>query len=430
MSTVSIRKDAETRPKAKGKSVETKQSAIDALPLHSGEWRIAGNPGFYIRCRKSKKFRVLKWVKDKMVPFTLKATTLKEALKEYRAIWDDLKPKPDPGSALTLGPAIEAYLNKTTKKGTRDSETGKSVPGKLADRTQDLARYNAERYLADWATRTLKEIAEDRLGIQRLQNHITNEHGMATSNQVIRLLAAVYRWHQDFDDRLTIAWPRKAAVIHDIPPRDWAFETDADLRAWWTDIKRDQKGKPVLVDGKPVRIGVSAVIPLKRMFWLLTLFTGARNSAGRMTARVDYNREKKTMHFRENKGNPAYTVPLADVVVTLLDRYLASGSIPSSRWLFPSPKKEGEPLGHVKEPQDMGIVSSHHLRHNFKTILTTLGRSDEQEDLLMGHSLGKKNVGAGYLTITDEVIESLRPLANKVAERYLKVIPEIRNTTF
>jgi len=414
MSIVSIRPGAAPKPR---KIVEATQKAIDALPLNSGEWRIGGFPGFWVRARESKKFRVLKKVKGEDVSFTLKATTLKEAKVEYHDIWNDLKPRPDPGTVLTLGPAIQAFLARKRPK------------GPVGEKTKHMAHENVRRFLADWVDRPLKDIPADRLGIRRLQEQIT-AISESCSNQTMKLLAAVYKWHQAVDPALILAWPRGAYVIHDIAPRKWAFKTDEDLRAWWTDIQRDEKGKPLLIDGKQVQIGVTLLGPLKKMYWLVILFTGARNSSVRLARRAEFNREIKVLHFLENKGNPAYTVPLADVLVELLDRYLASGSIPPSPWLFPSPVKNGEPLGHVKEADDLGIVSTHHLRHHFKTELTTLGASKEQTDLLTGHAPDRRDINTGYLSITARVIESLRPLVNEVAEHYLKVIPEIRDVTF
>ena len=86
----------------------------------------------------------------------------------------------------------------------------------------------------------------------------------------------------------------------------------------------------------------------------------------------------------------------------------------------------------LEEPDGRGVASSHHLRHNFKTLLTAFSVSDEHQDLLQGHKVGQgqRDVSAGYLTITEEVCESLRPHANRIAERYLKAIPELADVTF
>jgi dolichyl-phosphate-mannose--protein O-mannosyl transferase len=89
------------------------------------------------------------------------------------------------------------------------------------------------------------------------------------SNQVIRLLAATYRWYRDADDSLP-EWSRKAAEIHNIKPRDWAYSRD-ELRLWWHTI--EQK------NGKRREFVVKTLGTIKRMWWLTALFTRARKGS-------------------------------------------------------------------------------------------------------------------------------------------------------
>ena len=91
---------------------------------------------------------------------------------------------------------------------------------------------------------------------------------------------------------------------------------------------------------------------------------------------------------------------------------------PPSDWVFPSIRREGEHIVGVKNDRE-GAGPAHRLRHTFRTTLAELGASPDQARLLMGHSMGG-DVSRGYIT-APLLIESLRPIANVVAEHYVKV---------
>jgi hypothetical protein len=83
---------------------------------------------------------------------------------------------------------------------------------------------------------------------------LTGKHGAATCNQVIRLLAAVYRWHRDRINTDLPEWPRKVAEIHEIPARDWAYSPE-ELKAWWHATVEAE-------NGTAVQLGVSTLGPV------------------------------------------------------------------------------------------------------------------------------------------------------------------------
>jgi hypothetical protein len=114
---------------------------------------------------------------------------------------------------------------------------------------------------------------------------------------------------------------------------------------------------------------------------------------------------------------------MADALHRILAAYRDSDSRPPSEWAFPSDRNTSGHLIDVKNEKE-GVDAKYHLRHTFKTRLTGLGYSNEQGKLLMGHSLGG-DVATGYIT-APLLIESLRPVANAVADHYLSVVPEIR----
>ena len=96
---------------AETKNVAANQKAIDALPLDSGDWRVEGVMGLYVRCRKqTKSFWLRRRVGGKLVKETLGEMPVKRARERAMRIWHALKPKPAAHGAMTLDAAIEHYL--------------------------------------------------------------------------------------------------------------------------------------------------------------------------------------------------------------------------------------------------------------------------------------------------------------------------------
>ena len=273
------------------KMVESNQKAIDALPFDSGTWRVEGVPGLYLRCRaKTKSFFLQRRVRGVLVKETLGALPMKRARAGAMATWSGMKPKPA-GDAVTLAVALDLYL--------QDKQ--------LAEKTRFNYRYNADRYLKSWTGRSLRAIGEDRAGVRALQREITKKHGAATSNQVVRLLSAVYRWARKQDISLPEA-PTTAVEVQRIPARNWALSPEA-LRQWWY-AEEEIKGK----QGKVVKLGVSTLSPVKRMWWIVALLTGARAGSIEALRWDDLDLDKKKIRFRVTKGDRPYTVPMSDTL--------------------------------------------------------------------------------------------------------------------
>jgi len=399
MTVVPIRK---TEIAAESKTVDATQKAIEALPFESGTWRVDGIPGLYIRCRaKSRSFFIQRRVEGELVREYLGELSMKAAKATAMKKWTKMQPKPATDGIITLGAAIEQYLE--------------AKP--LADKTRALARYNVERYLQSWKDRGLEEIGRDRVGMRALQQKITRDHGAATSNQVVRLIAAVYRWQRKINLDLPES-PTVVAEIHKIKARDWAY-SDGELRAWWSAAKTDENGKVVKKDGNTIMQGVSTLGAIKRMWWLTALFTGARKGSIEALKWRDVDLEKKTIHFRVTKGDRPYIVPMSDRLAELLTNYRVSDHVPPSEWVFPSSIADGGHLKDVKNPNE-GVGPAHRLRHTFRTTLAQLGANPDQAKMLMGHSMGG-DVSRGYIT-SSLVVESLRPVANAVADQYVKIV--------
>lgn len=378
------------------KTVAANQKAIDALSLNSGTWRVDGIPGLYVRCRvQSKSFFIHRRIRGRIVKETLGELTVKQAKEEAMKVWSSMRPKPAPHEVLTLGAAIEQYLE--TKQ--------------LAPKTREIYRYNADQHLKDdWKKRSLREVGDDRAGVRWLVRQITRIHGQATANQVIRLLSAVYRWSRKEDATLPES-PTTAVEVHRIPARDWAFSPE-ELIAWWFSSKKDK-------DGKVIEQGVKTLGPIKRMWWLTALFTGARKGSIEALKWTDVDPVKKVIHFRVTKGNRPYSVPMSDSLAALLKEYKDSEEVPPSLWVFPSTVKDGQHIVGVKDTP-YGVPPAHRLRHTFRTTLAELGATPDQARMLMGHTLAG-DVSRGYITST-LVTESLRPVVNAVAEQYTKIL--------
>ena len=168
--------------------------------------------------------------------------------------------------------------------------------------------------------------------------------------------------------------------------------------------------------GNKTHIGVKTLSPIKRMWWLAALFTGARSNSISALKWDDLDFQKRTIRFRVTKGNRPYTVPAADRLIELLAAYRDGGKVPPSEWVFPSPKKPDVHLMAVKNTKE-GVLSAHAHWCTFRTTLTELGIVSDQARLLMGHSM-TGDVSREYITVSPLVVESLRPIVNAVAEHY------------
>jgi len=136
-------------------------------------------------------------VKGDLVKETLGELSVKRAKEKAMKTWSGMKAKPAAGDVTTLGDAIDLYLSdKPLAQKTRDNYT--------------------------WTNRSLHDIGNDRSGVRALQRYIKKHHGRATSNQVVRLLSAVYRWQRKIDPDLPEP-PTTAVEIDKIVARDWVY---------------------------------------------------------------------------------------------------------------------------------------------------------------------------------------------------------------
>jgi integrase len=362
------------------KTVRPVQREIDALPLASGDWSVAGVPGLYVRCGvRAKTFRLQRRVRGRIIWRVLGQVTVAEARRIAMTEWAKLRPKPAQ-NRITLAEAWQRYVSEKS----------------LAPKTRFLFEYNLNKYLADWKARTLEEIGEDRAGVREFFLRLARTRGVAIAHQVLRQLRAVYRYHERVLPQLPPC-PTHVVELPRIRPRDWAM-SDEELRQWWAAVQQ--------------------LNPVKRMLWLTLLLTGARRGSVEALRWRDIDFKKRVIHFRVAKGGRTYSIPAPDLLLELLARYRENDAPPSD-WVFPSALRPGMHLVRVRD-SERGVASAHHLRHTYRTVLAELGATPDQARLLMGHSLGS-DVSSGYIT-APLLIESLRRLANAVARRYAEIL--------
>ena len=365
------------------KCVEADQRAIDALPPRSGAWKVKGTLGLYVWCgAATKSFQLMRRVNKRLVKKTLAARSLAEARREAIRVWKSLKPRPASEEPMpTLREALQAYLE--TKR--------------LAERTRAEYEEFIRRYLSDWLDRKLDDLAADRRGFRKRLADIEREHGAATAALVLRIYRAIHNWHRKVLPDLAES-PTTACDPPRVKPRDWAL-SDEELRAWWARVRK--------------------LPAIKRTWWLTALLTGARASSISNLKWDDVDLERKIIRFKVVKGDRPYAIPMADRLAAILREYRERDWLPNAAgWVFPSPRNSERPLyGQVK---NAGLRPPHSMRHSMRTRLAEAGATPDLARIVLGHSL-TQTVSERYIT-ADLLVEAVRPLVNRVAERYAEVM--------
>ena len=363
------------------KTVPALQAAVDALPPNSGDWRVEGVPGLYVRVGvQGRSYRIQRRIDGRLVVEVLGDLTVAQARRKAMETWAALKPPPVHGR-MTLGEAWQRHLGEKP----------------LAESTRRLYQYNGERYLKAWLGRSLEEVGRDRAGVRALYQKLARQHGLASAAQVIRMLSAVYRYFRRVEPDLPEC-PTIAVDVQAVRARDWGLSPE-ELRQWWAAVEQLRS-------------------PVKRAWWVTALLTGARASSLVHLRWRDVDLDRGTIHFAVAKAGRTYTVPASQRLLEHLREWQAQA--PPGEWVFESPRRPGAPLFAQVRDDKRGVMSAHHLRHTYRTTLAELGATPDQARLLLGHSLGG-DVSRGYIT-AHLLVESLRPLANAVADRYAEIL--------
>jgi len=367
----------------KKKVVAASQSAIDALPASSGEWKVAGVLGLVVRCgAREKTYRLVRRVAGRLVKVVLGEMSFAEARRQAALKWKELKPRPAGSLAIpTLREALDSYLAEKA----------------LSPRTAEDYRYVLEKYMPDLLDKRLDVLALDRAGMRARIASLTKKHGAPTAALTLRVYRAVHNWARKIHPDLGES-PTTACATPRVKARDWALSDD-ELRRMGEAMQR--------------------LSPVKRAWWLTALLTGAR--AGSITNLTwgDIDLERKLVRFRVVKGDRPYAIPLADRLADFLREYRERDWLPNrAGWVFPSPENAERPLW--RQVRNAGLPAAHALRHTMRTRLAEAGATPDLARVVLGHALSQ-DVSQRYIT-ANLLVEAVRPLINSVAERYAEVM--------
>ena len=291
----------------------------------------------------------------------------------------------------TLGDAFEEYM---------------AVNPNRSKRTNELYRYEANRYLGDWLTRPLDGIS--RRDVETRFNGITADHGWSAANRAMSLLRSVYRRPCVDHDGLRNPgdlWLAGGGKFHRKTRRK--ISTPAEVLPCW-------------------RAGIETEVlnPTIRDAVWFGLYTGMRREEVLTLRWERVDMEALTFRVEATKTGVPLELPITRQLAVILQRRLAEAGDyqPGVRdWVFPSPTSA---TGHVQDPHHLyGRISEtggakfwfHGLRNCFITVA--------ERELMLPPSLTKRlvnharpnDVTEGYAA--DWTVAQLREPAQKIADR-------------
>ena len=273
-------------------------------------------------------------------------------------------------------------------------------------RTNELYRYEANRYLGDWLPRPLDAIG--RADVEARFNSITADHGWSAANRAMSLLRSIYRRpcvdHDGLRNPVDL-WLAGGGKFHRKARRK--ISAPAEVLPCW-------------------RAGIEAEVnnPAIRDALWFGLYTGMRRDEV-LTLRWDrVDMDALTFRVEETKTGVPLELPITNQLATILERRRAAAADLSEgvrEWVFPSPTSA---TGHVQDPHHLYARISkaggakfwfHGLRNSFITVA--------ERELMLPPSLTKRlvnharpnDVTQGYAA--DWTIAQLREPAQRIANR-------------
>ena len=291
----------------------------------------------------------------------------------------------------TLGDVFEQYMAANPNR---------------SSRTNELYRYEGNRYLGDWLTRPLDAIA--RADVESRFNSITADHGWSAANRAMSLLRSIYRRpcvdHDGLRNPVDL-WLAGGGKFHRKARRK--ISAPAEVLPCWRAGIETEVNNPVIRDA----------------LWF-GLYTGMRRDEV-LTLRWDrVDMDTLTFRVEETKTGVPLELPITGQLAAILERrstaaeHLSEGA---REWVFPSPTSA---TGHVQDPHHLYARISkaggakfwfHGLRNSFITIA--------ERELMLPPSLTKRlvnharpnDVTQGYAA--DWTITQLRKPAQEIADR-------------
>ena len=273
-------------------------------------------------------------------------------------------------------------------------------------RTDELYRYEANRYLGAWLARPLNAIA--RRDVETRFNNITADHGWSPANRAISLLRSVYR---------------RPCVDHDglrNPVDLWLAGGGKFHRKTRRKISSPAEVLPCWRAGIVAEANNSAI---RDALWF-GLYTGMRREEVLTLRWERVDMDALTFRVEHTKTGVPLELPLTRQLAAILERRLAeAGDCPDHvrDWVFPSPTSA---TGHVQDPHHLyGRISEaggakfwfHGLRNCFITVA--------ERELMLPPSLTKRlvnharpnDITEGYAA--DWTVAQLREPAQRIADR-------------
>ena len=273
-------------------------------------------------------------------------------------------------------------------------------------RTNELYRYEANRYLGDWLTRPLDAIS--RADVEARFNSITADHGWSAANRAMSLLRSIYRRpcvdHDGLRNPVDL-WLAGGGKFHRKARRK--ISAPAEVLPCW-------------------RAGIEAEVnnPAIRDALWFGLYTGMRRDEVLTLRWERVDMDALTFRVEETKTGVPLELPITEQLVAILERRrTATADLPEGgrEWVFPSPTSA---TGHVQDPHHLYARISkaggakfwfHGLRNSFITVA--------ERELMLPPSLTKRlvnharpnDVTQGYAA--DWTIAQLREPAQKIADR-------------
>ena len=273
-------------------------------------------------------------------------------------------------------------------------------------RTNELYRYEANRYLGDWLTRPLDAIS--RADVEARFNSITADHGWSAANRAMSLLRSVYRRpcvdHDGLRNPVDL-WLAGGGKFHRKARRK--ISAPAEVLPCW-------------------RAGIEAEVnnPAIRDALWFGLYTGMRRDEVLTLRWERVDMDALTFRVEETKTGVPLELPITTQLAAILERRrIAATDLPEGvrEWVFPSPTSA---TGHVQDPHHLYARISkaggakfwfHGLRNSFITVA--------ERELMLPPSLTKRlvnharpnDVTQGYAA--DWTITQIREPAQRIADR-------------
>ncbi len=263
-----------------------------------------------------------------------------------------------------------------------------------------IARYeeHLRNHLSDWMDEPLETLGKNPKLMMERHDHLTEQHGPAAANGAMRTMRAIYNHATRANLDLPPASPTRAVDWNPSKRRNTAMGRK-DLNAWFTQLVEIQN-------------------PIRREFHLLTLLTGSRPTALKVSRPEHISFSERLLHIPAPKGgvDRAFDIPLSRAMVRCLIRALRYGRAmypnEARNWIFPAESASGH-LEEQKEEREVLSKWGNDLRQTYRTIGQVAGISKLDIHLLMNHAI--PGVNEGYITRDKLLNDLLRTQQEKLS---------------